>query len=336
MSNPRTKSKSSQSFLRSETCVGVDSTELQRKYESSPSSLSCPSLPVETAPEVPPPSSALVAVTAADDDVLARLESVPQILAEVTDAFQAKEALTAARVIENYAKEKRVGEEILRLAFRFKSLAKRRLGEILAAAKAKGELAGQGGDRKSKSSLTTLKLSDLAISKDESAQAQAYAAVPEAKFEELVGSVGLSDTALWRAVNESKQGKHVVAAARKERKPHAMRKREATRLAPAELAVAEEEKVAIAAEEAAAAEEVAEAAKRVQTLCVLTADDPDSCSLTTAIEYLESASAVLTTVWSRLLGEETQSVRVEAIDAEIRRVMEMRDRLQQLVDGGLR
>ena len=37
---------------------------------------------------------------------------------------------------------------------------------------------------------------DISLSKDESAQARAYAAVPEAEFSVLVDSVGLSDTAL--------------------------------------------------------------------------------------------------------------------------------------------
>ena len=45
---------------------------------------------------------------------------------------------------------------------------------------------------------------DLSLSKDESAQARAYAAVPEAEFSVLVDSVGLSDTALWRAISASK------------------------------------------------------------------------------------------------------------------------------------
>jgi hypothetical protein len=154
--------------------------------------------PVQALSEAAPPAAA-----GADHDVLARLESMPLVLAQVTDVLQAKEALTAAKVIEAYVRGKKIGEEILRLAFRFKAQAKRRLGEMLLQAKEDGRLYG-GRPQKTVDYHDRFLLADWKVSKDESAQAQAYAVVPAADFDEMVESSGLSDTALWRAVSARK------------------------------------------------------------------------------------------------------------------------------------
>jgi hypothetical protein len=239
------KRRQSPRKLESKNVLGEDTSRLQREYESAH-----PPDPIDRVPVDPPEvASALVTVTEGEYDVLARLEDVPRILAEVTDVVQAKETLTAARVIEAYAKGKKLGEEILRLAFRFKALAKRRLGETLRDINLRSgrprKMVDDDDHFGAASVPTTLK--EMGVSKDESAQAQAYAAVPIVRFEELVGSVGLSDTALLRAVNESKQG---VAATHKEQKtPRVVRKQAATELAPAEPASEEAR-----AEKAAAAE----------------------------------------------------------------------------------
>jgi len=66
---------------------------------------------------------------------------------------------------------------------------------------------GRGGDRKSKSTPSTLKLRDLAISKDESAQAQEFASVAEETFERMLGEAGsgeLSERALLRRIRATK------------------------------------------------------------------------------------------------------------------------------------
>jgi hypothetical protein len=155
-----------------------------------------------------PPSVALVpGVDPADTSeiVLARLENVHRLLAEVTTVPQAKAAVAAAKAFEIYARETKTSADILRLAFRFKSLAKRRLGEMVVKMKEAGELEGQGGDRKSKSPAGTLKLKDLGISKKESVRAQEFASVSEQEFERMLGDAGsLSDAALLRRIRAAK------------------------------------------------------------------------------------------------------------------------------------
>jgi hypothetical protein len=154
-----------------------------------------------------PAEAALVVPEADESGIVARLENVHRLLAEVVTVPQAKEALAAAKAVEIYAKETKTSAAILRLAFRFRSLAKRRLGETIVRMQEAGELEARGGDRKSKSTASTLKLRDLGISKDESAQAQAFASVSEEAFERMLGDAGseeLSDAALLRRIRAAK------------------------------------------------------------------------------------------------------------------------------------
>jgi hypothetical protein len=70
-----------------------------------------------------------------------------------------------------------------------------------------GELEGQGGDRKSKSTASILKLKDLDLSSDESSRAKAFASVSEQEFERMLGesaSEELSDAALLRRIRAAK------------------------------------------------------------------------------------------------------------------------------------
>jgi hypothetical protein len=128
-------------------------------------------------------------------------------LAEIATVPQAKEAIAAAKAVELYAKETKVSAAILALAFRVRSLAKRRLGETIVKMQETGELEGKGGNRKSKSTPSTLKLRDLDISKYESARAKAFASVSEPEFERMLGEAGpadLSDAALLRRIRAAK------------------------------------------------------------------------------------------------------------------------------------
>jgi hypothetical protein len=140
--------------------------------------------------------------------VLAQLEKVLGLLAEVRTVSQAREVLAAAKAVEIYAREMRVSADILVGAFRVRSLAKRQLGETIVKMQEAGELEGRGGDRKSKSTPATLKLRDLAISKSESARAQEFASVSEEEFERMLGEAGsgeeLSDKALLRRIRAAK------------------------------------------------------------------------------------------------------------------------------------
>jgi hypothetical protein len=85
-----------------------------------------------------------------------------------------------------------------------------------------GELAGQGGDRKSKSKPSILKLKDLAISNDESAQAQEFASVSKEAFERMLGESGsgeLSDAALLRRIRAAKAESSPTKSPPSKRKP---------------------------------------------------------------------------------------------------------------------
>ena len=129
------------------------------------------------------------------------------LLAEVATVPQAKEAVAAAKMIEIYARETKASAAILGLAFRVRSLAKRRLGETIVKMQEAGELEGPGGDRKSKSTPTILKLKDLDLSRDESSRAKAFASVSEPEFERILDEAGageLSDAALLRRIRAAK------------------------------------------------------------------------------------------------------------------------------------
>ncbi len=69
--------------------------------------------------------------------------------------------------------------EIIQKAEEIKLRAERRAGEILIKMKDSGERESRGGDKKSKSQPTTMKLDDLKITKDQSSRWQQIASIPE-------------------------------------------------------------------------------------------------------------------------------------------------------------
>jgi hypothetical protein len=146
---------------------------------------------------------------AGDDEseiVLTRLEKVRGLLAEVRTVPQAKDAVAAAKAVEIYARETKASAAILGLAFRFRSLAKRRLGEVVVQEKAAGRLR-EGRPEKTVLGEDRFSLADLGISKNESAQAQEFASVSEEAFERMLGEAGsgeLSDKALLRQIRAAK------------------------------------------------------------------------------------------------------------------------------------
>jgi hypothetical protein len=159
--------------------------------------------PKETPTE---PETAPVPVDGSES-ALAQLERVRCLLAEVQTVPQAQKVVAAAKALETYAKQTKASAAILQLAFRFRSLAKRRLGETIVKMQAAGELEGRGGNRRSKSSPSILKLKDLDLSSNESSQAQAFASIPEAEFERMLDETGsgeLSDKALLRRIRAAR------------------------------------------------------------------------------------------------------------------------------------
>lgn len=96
--------------------------------------------------------------------------------------------------LEEYARAEKLGDEAIRYANEIRVRAARRAGELLAAMTEKAK----GGQPYQKTSTGTAKgpvenapprLSDLGITKKESARFQAIASIPEDEFEETLRSV---------------------------------------------------------------------------------------------------------------------------------------------------
>ena len=110
---------------------------------------------------------------------LIKLDQAKALLAEVNSVQDAKEIVDTAQAAEIYAKKVLKSEEAEMYARAIKLEAQRKAGEFL-----KEEIQ-QGGDRRSKSSHTTLKLSDINVTRDQSSNWQKLADIPEDKFEEI-------------------------------------------------------------------------------------------------------------------------------------------------------
>jgi N6-adenosine-specific RNA methylase IME4 len=99
------------------------------------------------------------------------------------DAVTAKEIRDQAEAVKVYASRRDSAGELAQQAGEIKVRAEWTLGRILRDMRAAGERVGHGGDRRSKSSTTTSKLSDLGITRDLSSKAQRVATLPEADLD---------------------------------------------------------------------------------------------------------------------------------------------------------
>jgi hypothetical protein len=131
-------------------------------------------------------------------------------LCSTTD--EVKDIRQRARAAEIYAQQIQDREAERQLAeIRFR--AERRLGELLKEMGGKGERdIGKGGDRKSRSHKGIVKsktLSDIGITKKESARCQQLAAIPEEKFEKAITDPGRVPTI--RSVLAARGRVHSVA-----------------------------------------------------------------------------------------------------------------------------
>ncbi len=113
------------------------------------------------------------------------MTDINKTLAEILTVPEAKDWVNKADALQDYAKKSGATLEgqnhYAELGVRFR----RKEGELLIQLKEDGKLK-QGGDKKSKSPETTLILSDMNISRDESSQAQTLAKMPVEKFEETI------------------------------------------------------------------------------------------------------------------------------------------------------
>ena len=110
---------------------------------------------------------------------LVRYDAMCRAIAEAHAVDEVKDIRDKARAIEMYARQAQNTEAEER-AREIRLRAERKCGQML------GEREMHGGDRRSRSAASTLKLADLNISRDQSSQWQKLAAVPEEVFEQAL------------------------------------------------------------------------------------------------------------------------------------------------------
>jgi hypothetical protein len=95
---------------------------------------------------------------------------------------------TNCQLIQTYARERKLDQEVVYWAQRCALKCTRKIGEILLAMKERRELRGKGQPRKSilVPDDNTSTLSDLKLTADESSNAQALASVPEKELDDII------------------------------------------------------------------------------------------------------------------------------------------------------
>ena len=113
---------------------------------------------------------------------LALLSKTSHLLAEATSVEETLEVCSLAETARVYARTAKLGLQMQNQATELKLHAMRKLGELLRSAKL------HGGNRKSRSNGTTLKLADLGINKSQSSRWQRLAVIPTTEFEQFVAN----------------------------------------------------------------------------------------------------------------------------------------------------
>lgn len=111
------------------------------------------------------------------------LDQAERILAEAKTFDEVKEIRDKAEAARTYVKATKLGLELQNRAAEIKLRAERKAGQFLM------KLTLHGGDRRSKTHATTLKLEDLGISRDQSRRWQHQASVPEREFQNYLEAV---------------------------------------------------------------------------------------------------------------------------------------------------
>jgi hypothetical protein len=180
--------------LRSETRLGVDSSELMRQYEPPPPP---PLLPETSTAEsesktaIEPPGRELDDRRSTDDDdqALARLEEAIRALGEATTISETKVILDLSVAAQAYFRQSRKSAEAIAAATNLRVRAERKLGQMLIQAKEAGKLR-EGRPRKTIENDDSFSLSDLGVTLDASSRAQKLAAIPDKEFERELSLCG--------------------------------------------------------------------------------------------------------------------------------------------------
>jgi hypothetical protein len=124
---------------------------------------------------------------------MARYDAACAALAAASKVDEAKSIRDKAEAMRVYARQAQ-NLELEQQAIKIRLRAERRTGELLKEAKENGTREKRGGDRKSKSQNGTLipKLTDLCITKKQSADWQKMADIPPADFESRLASAAES------------------------------------------------------------------------------------------------------------------------------------------------
>lgn len=124
---------------------------------------------------------------------LIKYENARHALAEAVMFDEVMSIMNVADQAALYAKQAN-DNDLVEKATEIRVRAQRKAGEMLAKAKVLGDIdAGLGGDRKSRSTPSTVKLADIGITKDQSSRYQSLASMSEAHFETAVATA--KDTA---------------------------------------------------------------------------------------------------------------------------------------------
>lgn len=130
---------------------------------------------------------------------LALLSESRRLLTEAQSIDEVKLIRDRAQALRAFMKQQGESLEAQNAATEIRIRAERRAGELVRAMIEAGELRGRGGDRKSKSNDSILKLSDLGLSSDESMQWQRIASIPDKVFENHISDTKESGAELTTA-----------------------------------------------------------------------------------------------------------------------------------------
>ena len=130
-----------------------------------------------------------------EDLYLAKIDEVRLAIESASTVQEVKTAIDACEAVKVYAQRTKMNSEVRMLLAENIVRAERKLGQMLAAAKAVGQIGTYHGNRHQEKKevvsgdFLQFKIKDAGISKDLSSRAQRIAAIPAADFDKIVGEL---------------------------------------------------------------------------------------------------------------------------------------------------